>query len=56
MTASDMSERLVFSNLTMALLDSTGWYKVDKTFAEAFVWGKNEGCKFISSLCKGNFP
>lgn len=40
MTASDITERLVFSNLTMALLKSTGWYQVDTRNAEAFVWGK----------------
>ena len=40
MTASDLTERLVFSNLTMALLESTGWYKVNKIYAEALIWGR----------------
>lgn len=40
----------------MALLASTGWYKVDQSMAEGFIWGKGEGCGFISTLCKGNFP
>lgn len=56
MTASDMTERLVFSNLTLALLESTGWYRVQRTIAEALVWGRGEGCKFVNSLCKGGFP
>ena len=33
MTASDMNSRLIFSNLTMALLASTGWYGVDYQLA-----------------------
>ena len=36
------------SRFTLALLDSTGWYDVNYTFAEPTGWGKNKGCKFLN--------
>ena len=36
-----------FSRFTFALLDSTGWYDVNYTYAENSGWGKNKGCSFM---------
>lgn len=33
--------------MTLALLDSTGWYDVDYTYSEPTTWGKNKGCNFL---------
>lgn len=53
MTASDMTTRLAFSNATLALLVSSGWYKVDYALSEAFIYGKGAGCTFLATLCRG---
>lgn len=37
-----------FSRLTFALLDSTGWYEVNYTYAEPSGWGKNKSCDFLN--------
>jgi len=42
------------SNLTLSLLEDSGWYKVNRTFAEHFLWGKDEGCQFPVLLCKSS--
>ncbi|KAF8777882.1 Leishmanolysin-like peptidase 2 like protein [Argiope bruennichi] len=39
-------EYIVIDNITLALLASTGWYRVNFTIAEYFHFGKGEGCKF----------
>jgi leishmanolysin len=51
MTASQINDQRV-SALTLALLESTGWYKVDYSMADTFSFGKGEGCGFLSS-CSG---
>ena len=36
------------SRITLAFLDSTGWYKdVNYEYGEKTVWGKNKNCKFF---------
>lgn len=43
------------SNFTLALLDSTGWYEINYTYAEPTDWGKNEGCSFMDTQdCSSN--
>ena len=42
----------VFSRLTLALMEDTGWYRVDYTMAEPLQWGKNMGCTFAMKSCK----
>lgn len=40
------------SRFTLALLDSTGWYDVNYTYAEPTGWGKGKGCGFLNvDLC-----
>ena len=56
MTASTVTDPVV-SEFTLALLEGTGWYKVDYSVAEPFHWGKNKGCSFLDGPCvdkKGN--
>ena len=36
--------RQILSGLTLSLLESTGWYKVDSNFAEDWSYGRNKGC------------
>ena len=36
------------SRLTLALLESTGWYSsINYDYAQPFLWGKNKGCAFL---------
>jgi len=51
MTASQINDQRL-SELTLALLESTGWYKVDYSMADPFYYGKGEGCGYMSS-CSG---
>ena len=32
---------------TLALLESSGWYKVFYDYAEPTTWGKGKGCNFL---------
>lgn len=41
----------VYSNLTLALLYDTGWYKVDFSKAEPLRWGHKLGCEFALKSC-----
>ncbi|KAJ8308963.1 hypothetical protein KUTeg_013837 [Tegillarca granosa] len=36
----------VVDPITLAVLEDSGWYKVDYTKAGRFFWGKDEGCMF----------
>lgn len=42
----------VFSRLTLALMEDTGWYKANYSMADTLDWGKNLGCTFAKSSCK----
>lgn len=39
------------TNLTLALLHDTGWYRVNFTAAEAMAWGAGLGCTFAQARC-----
>ncbi|XP_062519504.1 leishmanolysin-like peptidase [Corticium candelabrum] len=43
----------VFSNVTFALLEDTGWYEPDYSLAQNLDWGKGLGCKFVQDSCGG---
>jgi len=53
MTGSDVINP-VFSTITMAFIKDTGWYDVDFDLAEKFMFGKNEGCDFLTQPCYEN--
>ena len=42
----------VYSNVTLALLEDTGWYLPEYSLAEPLKWGKNLGCDFVLKSCK----
>lgn len=48
------------SKFTLALMEDSGWYKVDYSYAEPYTWGQGEGCSFIDDDCidngASNFP
>ena len=46
------TKNAVFSRITLALMEDTGWYKVDYSMAEPLRWGKNRGCLFAKNSCK----
>ena len=50
MTASSIPESR-FSEFTLALLEGTGWYKPDYSYAEKMTFGKNKGCGFLDNPC-----
>jgi hypothetical protein len=41
----------VFSRITLALFDSTGWYQVDYSHSNNLLWGAGEGCSFLDQKC-----
>jgi len=41
----------IFSRFTFALFEDSGWYQANYTFATENLFGKNQGCSFVSSLC-----
>mmetsp|Transcript_6738 Transcript_6738/g.12014 ORF Transcript_6738/g.12014 Transcript_6738/m.12014 type:complete len:779 (-) Transcript_6738:214-2550(-) len=49
---SDISiKEVVFSKITAALLNSTGWYHVDYTYTQPIVQGERYGCSYIVDPC-----
>jgi hypothetical protein len=51
MVADASIEDVVYSDLTLALFQDSGWYQVDFTYAMPIVWGKNAGCDWFSKKC-----
>lgn len=45
----DMGPNVIISKLTLALLEDSGWYKVNYNYAEPFFYGKNRGCQFFET-------
>lgn len=50
MTAA-MDGECAISEITLALLEDTGWYNVHYYTGGLFKFGKKEGCKFLNSKC-----
>ncbi|XP_038046399.1 leishmanolysin-like peptidase [Patiria miniata] len=51
MTGTHTHER-VFSRLTLAVLEDTGWYQPNYDRADPLDWGKGLGCDFATKSCK----
>jgi hypothetical protein len=51
MTGSSAYNYRILTNFTLKLLDDTGWYKIDYSYAEKIIWGRNKGCQFFKSSC-----
>eukprot|EP00735_Rhodelphis_limneticus_P005073 TRINITY_DN1677_c0_g1::TRINITY_DN1677_c0_g1_i1::g.17772::m.17772 TRINITY_DN1677_c0_g1::TRINITY_DN1677_c0_g1_i1::g.17772 ORF type:complete len:1297 (-),score=442.73,sp/Q00689/GP63_LEIGU/32.14/2e-56,Peptidase_M8/PF01457.11/1.3e-98,EGF_2/PF07974.8/1.1e+04,EGF_2/PF07974.8/0.00082,EGF_2/PF07974.8/7.5e-05,EGF_2/PF07974.8/0.0013,EGF_2/PF07974.8/0.18,EGF_2/PF07974.8/0.32,hEGF/PF12661.2/1.1e+03,hEGF/PF12661.2/0.013,hEGF/PF12661.2/0.43,hEGF/PF12661.2/5.1,hEGF/PF12661.2/1.8,hEGF/PF12661.2/1.4e+02 TRINITY_D len=41
----------VYSAVSLALFEDSGWYKVNYTNAETLLWGYKAGCSFASQKC-----
>lgn len=52
MIAKSFGENLI-SDITLALFEDSGWYQVDYSLSNLFIWGKNRGCDFLN--CKSCF-
>ncbi|RWS04785.1 leishmanolysin-like peptidase [Dinothrombium tinctorium] len=42
----------VYSRITLALMEDTGWYQPNYSLAQPLKWGKNLGCDFCMKSCK----
>jgi leishmanolysin-like peptidase len=42
----------VFSRITLALMEDSGWYRANYSMASPLSWGKNLGCNFVMKSCK----
>ncbi|KAK7169375.1 hypothetical protein R3I93_005369 [Phoxinus phoxinus] len=51
MTGSHTQNR-VFSRITLAIMEDTGWYKANYSMAENLEWGRGLGCDFVMKSCK----
>lgn len=51
MTGSHTQNR-VFSRITLAIMEDTGWYTANYSMAESLEWGKALGCDFVMKSCK----
>ncbi|XP_075037350.1 leishmanolysin-like peptidase [Mixophyes fleayi] len=51
MTGSHTQNR-VFSRITLALMEDTGWYRANYSMAQRLDWGRGKGCDFVMKSCK----
>ncbi|XP_014219740.1 leishmanolysin-like peptidase isoform X2 [Copidosoma floridanum] len=42
----------VYSRITLALMEDTGWYSANYSMAQELGWGRNLGCDFSMKSCK----
>ena len=40
-----------YSQFTLALLEDSGWYYPNYTNSRKLIWGKNQGCDFVTKRC-----
>lgn len=40
-----------YSEFSLAMLEGSGWYEVDYSYADPFFFGKGEGCTFLTGSC-----
>lgn len=53
MVSSDIQE-MAISDITLALFEDSGWYKVNHYTGGLFRYGKNQGCDFVQKKCINN--
>lgn len=41
----------VYSRITLALMEDTGWYKANMEMAQPLNWGRHLGCQFAQRSC-----
>jgi len=42
------------SEFSLALLEGSGWYTIDYSFAEPYYFGQGQGCPFVRDSCTSN--
>jgi hypothetical protein len=50
MTSSTSKDARI-SEFTFALLESSGWYTANYSYADPFFWGQGKGCNFLDTKC-----
>ena len=51
MAATTVSSVTVYSALTLAALEDSGWYRANYSLTDPVLWGRRRGCGFVDSLC-----
>ena len=51
MTGTVNTAKPVYSRITLALLEDSGWYYPDYSKAQHLSWGKGRGCAFATKSC-----
>lgn len=46
------TQNSIYSRLTLAVLQDTGWYVANFSVADKLEWGRNLGCDFVKKSCK----
>ncbi|XP_013144532.1 PREDICTED: leishmanolysin-like peptidase isoform X2 [Papilio polytes] len=46
------TQNSVFSRITFALMEDTGWYRAEYSHASPLHWGRGLGCRFAMASCK----
>ncbi|XP_040565883.1 leishmanolysin-like peptidase [Lepeophtheirus salmonis] len=41
----------IYSRITLALMEDTGWYKPNYEMADDLKWGRGLGCEFVNNSC-----
>lgn len=41
----------VYSSITLALMEDTGWYRANYAMAQHLEWGHRLGCNFAKKSC-----
>ena len=52
--ASTFGHRFVYSPLTLALLEDSGWYRANYSMATPLLWGRRRGCAWLTERCLGS--
>jgi len=52
MTGTVHTAKPVYTRMTLALLEDSGWYIPDYSHAQELSWGKGAGCEFAVKSCK----
>ena len=50
MIGDSYGENLI-SEITLALFEDSGWYSVEYSLSNLFLWGKDKGCNFFNHKC-----
>ena len=45
------SHEAVYSPLTLAILEDSGWYKAHYNMSYPLIWGRGQGCSFVNQKC-----